>query len=313
MSLRDYFSNNKIFTGTEKPTQGKFDVGDIIVNIGPNSAEEPMWICVEAGTPGVWELCSGVNAELSDEQINEIIKSNMVATKDYTDGDDIQINDVNPDIVGDIDNLQTDDKTNIVSAINEIVEKSNIDYLTETELSRLEYLHVSNLIPSNIITTGVDLNTIEQNCCLILWTSANCLNLPPGENGGSSMFKCSVTYQNNNIMHVVQEFWRVTKDTPRYFFRVHNGGDDTWSDWVPTGGTCKISNGSIDNLMTTGNYYITRCTTGPVVGNSYYVEVLFENQSYGYQRATQFKDGDDYLPKYERTYYNGKWTAWRYL
>ena len=63
MSLRDYFSNNKIFTGTEKPAQGKFDAGDIIVNIGPNSAEEPMWICVEAGTPGVWELCSGVNEE----------------------------------------------------------------------------------------------------------------------------------------------------------------------------------------------------------------------------------------------------------
>ena len=91
MSLRDYFSNNKIFTGTEKPTQGKFDVGDIIVNIGPNSAEEPMWICVEAGTPGVWELCSGGNG-----------------------GE-----------IGNMNELQTTDKSSIVAAINELFQNTN--------------------------------------------------------------------------------------------------------------------------------------------------------------------------------------------
>ena len=91
MSLRDYFSNNKIFTGTEKPTQGKFGVGDIIVNIGPNSAEEPMWICVEAGTPGVWELCSGVNEEE----------------------------------IGNMNELQTTDKSSIVGAINELFQSAN--------------------------------------------------------------------------------------------------------------------------------------------------------------------------------------------
>ena len=31
--INNYFSNNNIFNGTEIPTQGKFDVGDIIVNI----------------------------------------------------------------------------------------------------------------------------------------------------------------------------------------------------------------------------------------------------------------------------------------
>ena len=91
MSLRDYFSNNKIFTGTEKPTQGKFGVGDIIVNIGPNSAEEPMWICVEAGTPGVWELCSGVNEEE----------------------------------IGNMNELQTTNKSSIVGAINELFQSAN--------------------------------------------------------------------------------------------------------------------------------------------------------------------------------------------
>ena len=118
MSLRDYFSNNKIFTGTEKPTQGKFDVGDIIVNIGPNSAEEPMWICVEAGTPGVWELCSGVN----EEEIADMIQANALSAIDYTDGVDIQIDGGE---IGNMNELQTTDKSSIVGAINELFQSAN--------------------------------------------------------------------------------------------------------------------------------------------------------------------------------------------
>ena len=118
MSLRDYFSNNKIFTGTEKPTQGKFDVGDIIVNIGPNSAEEPMWICVEAGTPGVWELCSGVN----EEEITNLIQSNALTAVEYTDGVDIQIDGGE---IGNMNELQTTDKSSIVGAINELFQSAN--------------------------------------------------------------------------------------------------------------------------------------------------------------------------------------------
>ena len=118
MSLRDYFSNNKIFTGTEKPTQGKFDVGDIIVNIGPNSAEEPMWICVEAGTPGVWELCSGVN----EDEIADIVQANALSAVDYTDGVDIQIDGGE---IGNMNELQTTDKSSIVGAINELFQSAN--------------------------------------------------------------------------------------------------------------------------------------------------------------------------------------------
>ena len=58
--INNYFSNNNIFNGTEIPTQGKFDVGDIIVNIGENAEEEPMWMCIEAGEPGVWKVVGKV-------------------------------------------------------------------------------------------------------------------------------------------------------------------------------------------------------------------------------------------------------------
>lgn len=67
--INNYFSNNNIFNGTEIPTQGKFDVGDIIVNIGENAEEEPMWMCIEAGEPGVWKVVGKVeDIDLSEYQ-----------------------------------------------------------------------------------------------------------------------------------------------------------------------------------------------------------------------------------------------------
>ena len=65
----NYFNNNKLMNGTSIPTKGTFKVGDIIVNIGENATEEPMWICVEAGSPGVWEVLG--NTPEIDLNIND--------------------------------------------------------------------------------------------------------------------------------------------------------------------------------------------------------------------------------------------------
>lgn len=51
-----FFTANNIKVGTEIPTSGTYSKGDIIVNIGNNTANEAMWICAEAGTPGTWEV-----------------------------------------------------------------------------------------------------------------------------------------------------------------------------------------------------------------------------------------------------------------
>ena len=51
-----FFTANNIKVGTEIPTSGTYSKGDIVVNIGNNTATEAMWICVEAGTPGTWEV-----------------------------------------------------------------------------------------------------------------------------------------------------------------------------------------------------------------------------------------------------------------
>ena len=81
--INNYFSNNNIFNGTEIPTQGKFDVGDIIVNIGEHAEEEPMWMCIEAGEPGVWKVVGIVeDIDLSGYATKEEMNG-KVAQGDY--------------------------------------------------------------------------------------------------------------------------------------------------------------------------------------------------------------------------------------
>ena len=47
---------NNIFIGEGKPENGRtpYRKGDIIINIGENRQNEPIFICVENGAPGKW-------------------------------------------------------------------------------------------------------------------------------------------------------------------------------------------------------------------------------------------------------------------
>ena len=69
-----FFTANNIKVGTQIPTTGTYSKGDIIVNIGNNTATEAMWICVEAGTPGTWEVVgAGAGGGGSLVSINESV------------------------------------------------------------------------------------------------------------------------------------------------------------------------------------------------------------------------------------------------
>ena len=57
---------NSILIGDGKPEGKKISYrkGDIIINVGENMEAEPMYICIEAGAPGVWKvLGAGVVSE----------------------------------------------------------------------------------------------------------------------------------------------------------------------------------------------------------------------------------------------------------
>ena len=86
----NYFNDNKIMNGTAIPTKGTFKVGDIIVNIGENNVDEPMWICTEAGSPGTWEVL-GNTPELNlniDDSLNQVYTTSNSVLEFESDGDE---------------------------------------------------------------------------------------------------------------------------------------------------------------------------------------------------------------------------------
>ena len=140
-----YFSNNKIIAGTEIPIEGTYTKGDLVVNIGDNNENIPIWICIEGGSPGVWGPVSKeldtIDGDmiidgsislikLADDVKDAIASAGSVdltkyATKEEFNNMNSQLN-VDLDMKQDKndDNLQTTDKT-IVGAINELFQSAN--------------------------------------------------------------------------------------------------------------------------------------------------------------------------------------------
>lgn len=99
--LNTYFKDNKICIGETIPTSGEYKSGDLMIKSNPIANESIGWICTQDGTPGEWIEINGdsnVDIDLSEYALKSEMESN----------------------IGILDNLQTDSKTDLVSAINEI-------------------------------------------------------------------------------------------------------------------------------------------------------------------------------------------------
>ena len=77
-NLNTYFKSNKIMIGSSVPTGGSYSKGDIIVNNGANADKEPMWVCVESGNPGKWEVVGAGGTDLVHLK-NNVIVNNAVS------------------------------------------------------------------------------------------------------------------------------------------------------------------------------------------------------------------------------------------
>ena len=112
MGLSNYFSDKYLMASDSMPTEGSFEVGDIVVNTGSNTAEEPFWICTESGEPGSWKAIS----------INSAIKMvsfrNKVIITEAVDNVDIGIN-------------ITKGKDTLIVFINDAYAYENIDYIID--------------------------------------------------------------------------------------------------------------------------------------------------------------------------------------
>ena len=58
-----YFNNNQLGISDSIPTDGEFNVGDIIIKANQVANEAIGWICVEAGNPGIWSEFGGMLTE----------------------------------------------------------------------------------------------------------------------------------------------------------------------------------------------------------------------------------------------------------
>ena len=76
-----FFTNNKIMTGTEIPKTGEYVKGDMIVNIGPSSSTEPIWICNVSGSPGVWSVL-GIGTVGGGGSETTIVSADVVCIQD---------------------------------------------------------------------------------------------------------------------------------------------------------------------------------------------------------------------------------------
>ena len=150
-----YFENNQIDISDSIPTEGNHAVGDIVIKETQVEHMAIGWICIEAGNPGVWAEFGGMfdvpivldpesvgMNELNSEVKSKLLLSDSIvinvqalqtavancATKEelknidlslYATKEDLENIDIS-ETVGELENLETEDKSNLVNAINEI-------------------------------------------------------------------------------------------------------------------------------------------------------------------------------------------------
>ena len=178
-----YFENNQIDISDSIPTEGNHVVGDIVIKETQVEHMAIGWICIEAGNPGVWSEFGGmfdVPIELDPEsvgmnELNSEVKSKLLlsdsivinvqalqsavsncATKEdlknidlslYATKEDLENIDIS-ETVGELGNLETEDKSNLVNAINEV--NANLEALNASINGQLA-------AAANIINDTIDL------------------------------------------------------------------------------------------------------------------------------------------------------------
>ena len=139
-----YFENNQIDISDSIPTNGTYKVGDIIIKSTQVANEAIGWICIEAGTPGIWAEFGGMITDDRELVINPdsigmtelnaevksklaLLSSNNLTIKqlqqkitDIENEIENGVGDVSSETIGELSQLKTDDKSNVVNSINEL-------------------------------------------------------------------------------------------------------------------------------------------------------------------------------------------------
>lgn len=172
-ALNNYFVNNKIMIGSEIPTDGNYNIGDIMIKENQVAGEAIGWVCVTGGSPATWSEF-GKEPVIEDGSVNidkltddiklklALIDAVNVSIKSVrSDIDDLQtdVENINEVIeekvgenIGDLSGLYTEDKSNLVNAINELkFECMNLNvYIEDVEEVAYDNTYDIGVINDNI-------------------------------------------------------------------------------------------------------------------------------------------------------------------
>lgn len=157
-----YFDNNQIDIADSIPVNGNHKIGDIIIKSTQVAGAAIGWICVEAGTPGTWAEFGGMlnddrevvinPGSIGMNELNAEVKSKLalLSSNDLTIKqlqqkiNDIEnsVGDVSSETIGELSQLKTYNKSNVVNSINEIYDL--ITGQTDALVNNINYL-IDNL------------------------------------------------------------------------------------------------------------------------------------------------------------------------
>ena len=139
-----YFENNKFNIADSIPDSGHYSVGDIIIKSTQVEGEAIGWICIEEGYPGTWSEFGAATTDDNEividpgtigmTELDTEVKSKLAlltTNNSYIKQLQQQINsieneiengvgDVSSETIGELTQLKTDDKSNVVNSINEV-------------------------------------------------------------------------------------------------------------------------------------------------------------------------------------------------
>lgn len=132
--INTFFRDKKLCSGSNIPTSGEYKVGDFIVSDTQTDGVFG-WVCVVEGNPGTWETLYLNGGSGSSEEVD---------LSDY----------VTKDKLGELNELETDSKESIVSAVNE-VKTSILDLQAKIDISNSALAEINNTYKSLLIKEEV--------------------------------------------------------------------------------------------------------------------------------------------------------------
>ena len=161
-----YFLNNKLSCGSNPPSEGNFNVGDICISSIQKDGVLG-WVCVEAGDPGKWEVICDIvevkkDIEMNKFNINELIERLVNATAQishlefYTEDLERRIENNEDDIVEINSQIDTAKKT-LVTLSGQIL--NNTKNITEANKNIVD---LTKVVESNASNCVEGINNVEK-------------------------------------------------------------------------------------------------------------------------------------------------------